>query len=102
MNCWVGGLLASGARAIVHIVAMLLDVEEAAVSPPDVPIGTGDPLSVDKDVIRPPPVPTDWSRRTAPAGSVHPLPAEDLSAQYETSHAPAEGTDTVGVLCAAV
>ncbi len=80
-------MLGPGASAIVHIVAMLLDAEEVPMSPPEVPAGTGDPLSADMDVIRPPPEPTDWTRRTTPAGAVHPLAVWVLSAQYETTQA---------------
>jgi hypothetical protein len=82
---------------MLHIVAMLLEALEVAVMPPARPAATGVPLSPDRAVTRPLPVPTDCRRRTTVLGVVQPVPVCDLSAQYDNNHPPEGGTVMLGV-----
>ena len=54
------------------------------------------------EVIRPGPVPSARARCVWPPGVSHPVVAEVLSAQYETTYDPAVVTPAPGVACEAV
>ena len=68
-----------------------------AVRPPAVPAAS-EPVSAAAAVTWPERVPTLWLRSATPAGRVHPVLSDDLSAQYDTSVLPAVATGTTGVV----
>src|SRR5215211_1708138 len=83
------------------MVALALAESAVPVNPPCPPAAAGPPVSVDSVQIRPPPVPNEVLRTVCPAGAVHAVVAEELSAQYDTIHAAALVVIR-GVTCAAV
>ena len=68
-----------------------------AESPPAVPAAAGPLPSVSSEVTRPVPVPIVLPRTVWPAGAVHAVVDDDLSAQYERTHESEPVTVTVGV-----
>jgi hypothetical protein len=91
-----GGAGVAGCRTMLRVAAWEA-ASVVAVNPPALPTATGPPLSASNDEIRPPPEPITSERDVTAAGGTQSVVADDLSDQYDTSHDPASGTDTVGV-----
>ena len=92
VGAWFGSIVR---RMIDHEVALALLESAVATGPSYWPVGTGPPESASVLHTWPVPVLQSACRPVTDAGRANPVVAEDLSAQYETTHAPA-GASTVG------
>ena len=70
-----------GSSTSVSMVALVPARSVVAVSPPAGPGGATPPPSVSSEVIRPLDAPIDTLRTLCPAGAVHAVVEDDLSAQ---------------------
>lgn len=92
----------AGATTIDQVAVLLTGVAvDVAAYPPALPAGTC-AVSPTAAEINPAGVPIVWDLNVTAPGNVHPLLAELLSAQYDTSIEPSTATGTMGVARAAL